>query len=129
MSNWKDVEPFVTMRAFPRRFAWGIPIVFVGSIALGLALADVNLSLAIAVQLFIQTVGLLGLYMPAARDLRVQERAKWEQHQSAARADGVNGGDDTAQSASDEVDARSEAPQVGPTTSKSDPPAKTADGD
>jgi hypothetical protein len=62
----RDEEPFVTIRAHPRRFAWGIPAVFVVSIGAGLPLAGRGLSLAIAVQLLIQTVGLLWLYLPVA---------------------------------------------------------------
>ena len=62
-----DQEPFVTIRAFPRRFAWGIPLVFLVSIAAGLALVPRSLSLAIAVQLAVQTLGLLWLYIPALR--------------------------------------------------------------
>jgi hypothetical protein len=62
----RDEEPFVTIRAHSRRFAWGIPSVFVLSIGAGLPLAGRSLSLAIAVQLFIQTVGLLWLYLPVA---------------------------------------------------------------
>ncbi|TVP76800.1 MAG: hypothetical protein EA352_04965 [Gemmatimonadales bacterium] len=87
------MEPFVTIRAHPRRFAWGIPLVFVVSFALGLALVEVNLSLAIAVQLFVQTVGLLWLYVPAARDLRAQERAEWERRRQEAGDAGRAGGD------------------------------------
>jgi hypothetical protein len=62
----RDEEPFVTIRAHPRRFAWGVPAVFIISIGAGLPLAERSLSLAIAVQLFIQTVGLLWLYLPVA---------------------------------------------------------------
>lgn len=52
------------MRAHPRRFLWGVPAVFIVSIGVGLVFAKASLSLAIAVQLFLQTVGLLGLYLP-----------------------------------------------------------------
>jgi hypothetical protein len=62
-----DQEPFATIRAFPRRFAWGIPLVFLVSIGAGLVLVPRSLSLAIAVQLGLQTVGLLWLYVPALR--------------------------------------------------------------
>ena len=55
------------MRAHPRRFLWGVPVVFLVSIGVGLMFARVSLSLAIAVQLFLQTVGLLGLYLPVYR--------------------------------------------------------------
>ena len=71
----KDQEPFATIRAFPRRFAWGVPAVFIVSIGLGMVFAGRSLSLGIAVQLFIQTVGLLWLYVPALRRrLREDER-------------------------------------------------------
>jgi len=62
-----DQEPFSTIRAFPRRFAWGIPLVFLVSIGAGLTLVPRSLSLAIAVQLGVQTVGLVWLYVPALR--------------------------------------------------------------
>ncbi len=63
-----DQEPFATIRAFPRRFAWGVPLVFLVSIGAGLTLVPRSLSLAIAVQLGVQTVGLLWLYVPALRN-------------------------------------------------------------
>ena len=68
-----DQEPFGTIRAFPRRFGWGIPLVFVISIGAGLTLVPRSLSLAIAVQLGVQTVGLLWLYVPALRQRRKGE--------------------------------------------------------
>jgi len=61
-----EEEPFVTIRAHPRRFAWGIPAVFVVSIGSALPVVERSLSLAIAIQLFIQTVGLLWLYLRVA---------------------------------------------------------------
>jgi hypothetical protein len=63
----RDEEPFATIRAFPRRFGWGIPLVFLLSIGAGLTLVGWSLSAAIAVQLVVQTVGLLWLYVPAFR--------------------------------------------------------------
>jgi hypothetical protein len=67
MATLREQEPFATIIAYPRRFGWGIPIVFIASIGLGLVFANRNLSLGIAVQLFVQTVGLLWLYVPALR--------------------------------------------------------------
>jgi hypothetical protein len=63
----RDQEPFRTIRAHPRRFAWGIPLVFIVSLGAGGLLVEVNFSLAIAVQLALQTIGLLWLYIPVAR--------------------------------------------------------------
>jgi hypothetical protein len=63
----KETEPFRTIRAEPRRFWIGLPLVFGGSIALGTGLASIHLSLGIAALLVVQTVGLLGLYLPALR--------------------------------------------------------------
>lgn len=91
-------EPFATMRAHPRRFAWGVPLAFLVPIGLGLLLADWNLSVAIALQLFLQTGALLWLYIPPAR-----ARWKAEREARAGRLDrnsppvsrGVHGGDDT----------------------------------
>ncbi len=62
-----DQEPMATIRAHPRRFAIGLPLVFVVPILLGLAVAGRSLSLAIAIQLGLQTAGLLWLYVPPAR--------------------------------------------------------------
>jgi hypothetical protein len=73
-----DQEPFSTIRAFPRRFAWGIPLVFLVSIGAGLTLVPRSLSLAIAVQLGVQTVGLLWLYVPALRR-RLREEGRSEE--------------------------------------------------
>lgn len=61
-----DQEPFVTIRAHPKRFAWGGAVVFVGSLGMGFLLAGSSLSLGIAVQLALQTAGLLWLYLPVA---------------------------------------------------------------
>ncbi len=60
-----------TIRAHPRRFAWGLPAAFVLPVVAGLLIAGRNLSAAIALQLFLQTVGLLWLYIPPAR-------ARWQ---------------------------------------------------
>ncbi|MEX2532093.1 MAG: hypothetical protein WD960_15115 [Gemmatimonadota bacterium] len=57
----------MTIRAHPRRFGIGIPLAFVVSIGAALPLIERSLSLAVAVQLFIQTVALLWLYLPVAR--------------------------------------------------------------
>ena len=62
-----DQEPMATIRAHPRRFAWGLPTAFVLPVVAGLLIAGWNLSAAIALQLFLQTVGLLWLYIPPAR--------------------------------------------------------------
>jgi hypothetical protein len=62
-----DEEPLATMRAFPRRFAVGVPVVFGVAIGAGLLLAERSLSLALAALLLLQTAGLLGLYLPALR--------------------------------------------------------------
>ncbi len=62
-----DQEPMATIRAHPRRFAWGLPAAFVLPVVAGLLIAGWNLSAAIALQLFLQTVGLLWLYIPPAR--------------------------------------------------------------
>jgi hypothetical protein len=63
----RDQEPFATLRAEPRRFAVGLPIVFLVGAGVGVALLDTSLSLALAAQLVIQTVGTLWLYVPALR--------------------------------------------------------------
>ncbi len=63
----RDEEPFATLRAHPRRFGWGIPAVFALSLGAAFPFATSNLSLAIALQLGIQTVGLIWLYLPPAR--------------------------------------------------------------
>jgi len=63
----RDQEPFRTIRAHPRRFGWGIPLVFIVSLGAGVLFVEVNFSLAIALQLALQTIGLLWLYLPVAR--------------------------------------------------------------
>jgi hypothetical protein len=70
----REEEPFKTIRGHPRRFGIGIPVAFVVSIGAALPLVDRSLSLAIAVQLFIQTVALLWLYLPVARRRWESER-------------------------------------------------------
>jgi hypothetical protein len=62
-----DQEPFATILAHPRRFAWGLPPVFIVPILAGLLIADWSLRAAIALQLALQTAGLLWLYLPPAR--------------------------------------------------------------
>jgi GAF domain-containing protein len=83
----RDEEPFATIRAHPRRFGWGIPLVFLGSIGAGLLVADRNLSAAIAIQLFLQTVGLLWLYIPPARRRWQEERRRLEEARGAVGSD------------------------------------------
>ena len=63
----RDQEPFATLRAEPRRFAVGLPVVFLAGAGVAVALLDTSLSLALAAQLVIQTVGTLWLYIPALR--------------------------------------------------------------
>jgi hypothetical protein len=63
----RDQEPFATFRAEPRRFAWGLPAVFVGGAVVGALLVPTSLSLALAAQLAIQTAGFAWLYVPALR--------------------------------------------------------------
>jgi len=65
-AHLREEEPFATLRAHPRRFGLGIPAVFVVSIGAGLPFVFRNLSLAIAIQLGLQTGGLLWLYLPVA---------------------------------------------------------------
>jgi hypothetical protein len=73
----RDEEPFRTMRHYPRRFGVGVPVVFALAIGAGVFLAELNLSLALAALLLIQTVGLLGLYIPALRErLREEEEER-----------------------------------------------------
>lgn len=55
------------MRAYPRRFGFGVPVVFAVAIGAGVLLAERSLSLGLAALLVIQTAGLLGLYVPALR--------------------------------------------------------------
>ena len=63
----RDEEPFATFRAEPRRFLVGLPAVFLGGALVGVLLVPTSLSLALAVQIVIQTVGFLWLYIPALR--------------------------------------------------------------
>jgi hypothetical protein len=63
----RDQEPFATLLAEPRRFAVGLPIVFAVGAGVGIAFLERSLSLALAAQLAIQTVGTLWLYIPALR--------------------------------------------------------------
>ncbi len=63
----KDHEPFATIGAHPVRFWVGIPLIFFGGIAAGFLFVERSLSLAIAVQLLVQTGGFLWLYLPVAR--------------------------------------------------------------
>jgi hypothetical protein len=70
----RDEEPFRTLRAEPRRFAVGIPLVFAVAIGAGTLLAERSLGLGVAVLLVVQTGGLLALYLPALRR-RLREEA------------------------------------------------------
>ena len=70
----RDQEPFATFRAEPRRFAVGLPAVFVGGAVAGALLVPASLSLALAVQLAIQTAGFVWLYVPALRRRGAEDR-------------------------------------------------------
>ena len=63
-SFW-DTEPFATFRAEPKRFAIGIPVVFFGGALAGAMLMRQSIQLALGVQLGLQTLGFLWLYVPA----------------------------------------------------------------
>jgi hypothetical protein len=83
-----EAEPFLTIRGEPRRFAVGLPLVFGGSIAIGVGLASIHLSLGMAALLVIQTAGLLALYIPALRRrLKAERGARAETGIAAAAAD------------------------------------------
>ena len=64
------------MRAYPRRFALGVPLVFAVAIGAGVLLAERSLSLGLAALLVIQTAGLLGLYVPALRRTLREDRTR-----------------------------------------------------
>ncbi len=81
----KEQEPFATIRAHPRRFAWGLPPVFILPILAGLMIADWSLRGAIALQLALQTAGLLWLYLPPAR-------RRWQAERERAQQRAQNGG-------------------------------------
>jgi hypothetical protein len=99
-----EAEPFVTIRGEPRRFAVGLPLVFGGSIAIGVGLASIHLSLGMAALLVIQTAGLLALYIPALRRrLKAERGARAEVGFVAAEA-----------SADAPVPADAPGPAVGP---------------
>jgi len=61
------MEPFRTMKLFPWRFILGIPIVLFVSISISLCLVPVNFGFAIGLQIGLQTLGFLWLYVPANR--------------------------------------------------------------
>jgi hypothetical protein len=63
---WEQ-EPFATMAAYPRRFGWGVPLVFLGALGVGIGAARWSLALGLALLLVLQTGGLLALYVPALR--------------------------------------------------------------
>ena len=83
----REHEPFATIRRHPWRFWIGIPAVFFGGMGLGFLFVERSLSLAIAVQLAVQTGGFLWLYLPVARR-RWRELGK----EVATREDEVAGG-------------------------------------
>jgi hypothetical protein len=66
----RDEEPFATFRAEPRRFAVGLPLVFLGGALVGALLLPTSFELALAVQIVLQTVGFVWLYVPALRRRR-----------------------------------------------------------
>ena len=66
MGLWNQ-EPFATFRAEPVRFGVGLPVVFLGGALVGALLVRRSLALALAVQIVLQTVGFLWLYVPALR--------------------------------------------------------------
>jgi len=70
----RNQEPFRTIRSHPRRFGVGIPLVFAGSIGAAVFVVKWSFSGAIALQLLLQTAGLLGLYLPALRRTEAELR-------------------------------------------------------
>jgi len=62
------MEPFQTFRLFPLRFIIGIPIIMLFCISLGLYLLSIDFSLAIGLQIGLQTAGFMWLYIPAKRE-------------------------------------------------------------
>ena len=62
-----DVEPLATVKDRPRRFAWGLPVVILLPMAVAFPMAEGGMAQAVALQLFLQTAGLLWLYVPAVR--------------------------------------------------------------
>jgi hypothetical protein len=65
-SLW-DQEPFATFRSEPKRFAVGIPVVFLVGALVGALLMRRSIQLALGAQLGLQTLGFLWLYVPAFR--------------------------------------------------------------
>jgi len=65
-SLW-DQEPFATFRSEPKRFAVGLPVVFLGGALVGALLMRRSIQLALGAQLGLQTLGFLWLYVPAFR--------------------------------------------------------------
>ncbi len=63
----RNQEPFATFRAEPKRFAIGLPVVFVVGALAGAFLMRQSIQLALAAQLGLQTLGFLWLYLPALR--------------------------------------------------------------
>ena len=71
-SLWEK-EPFATFRAEPKRFAIRLPIVFIGGALAGALVMRQSIQLALGVQLGLQTLGFLWLYVPALQRRRKRE--------------------------------------------------------
>ncbi len=65
-SRW-DQEPLATIRAEPRRFLIGVPIVMLVAAAAGAAFMTVGFEVALCVMLITQALGCIALYVPALR--------------------------------------------------------------
>lgn len=94
-SLW-DQEPLATVRAHPRRFAWGLPVVLLVPIVAAVPFADDSMARAVALQLFLQTAGLLWLYVPAFRRRYVEEAARLPQSTGSTHSTGTTERDDGA---------------------------------
>ena len=71
-SLWEK-EPFATFRAEPKLFAIGLPLVFFGGALAGAMLMRRSLQVALGVQVGLQTLGFLWLYVPALRRTKNRE--------------------------------------------------------
>ena len=60
-------EPWATVRAEPRRFWVGVPIVFLAASGAAFAFREAGLEVALGVLLVAQALGFIGLYVPALR--------------------------------------------------------------
>lgn len=60
-------EPWATMRAEPRRFWIGVPIVFMVALGAGAAFLEAGVEAALGALLVTQCVGFVALYVPALR--------------------------------------------------------------